>query len=281
MSSLQEQKLNPAWYIKQQFEKRKLKNPSYSLRAFARDLQMSASRLSELMNRNGNISVELAKKIVVRLTDDKGERQLFTDLALIGQQRTSLARDLAVVRCQTYLQSLSKTELTVDSFLLVKEWYHLAILELIKTHDFRSDLSWISQRIGVSGPVVLKALARLERAGMIEVIEDDILLPEANYGVYPKAGSDAVRTYHKAVISKAVHALDDLPFDQRYAGSLILAMKQENYQNAINTLGEFRTTFDERFSVQSGGDELFYLSMQFFPATRQIKSDNSSHKTNQ
>ena len=54
-------------FLGAEFSKRKLRNETYSLRAFARDLGVSASRLSEILSGKLGISEKTAETIASKL----------------------------------------------------------------------------------------------------------------------------------------------------------------------------------------------------------------------
>lgn len=60
-----------------EFNTRKNQNPSYSLRAFARDLDMSAPRLSQVLNKKQGLSVEAAKEVAQKLKCSELEKIWF------------------------------------------------------------------------------------------------------------------------------------------------------------------------------------------------------------
>jgi plasmid maintenance system antidote protein VapI len=49
------------------FEEKRSRNPSYSLRAFSRDLEISVSHLSAIMNGQKKLSTQQAGKIAIKL----------------------------------------------------------------------------------------------------------------------------------------------------------------------------------------------------------------------
>src|SRR5688572_10105767 len=63
--------------LKEYLSRRCENNPRYSLRALARDLQMSPSRLSEALNGKAGISAASARKISERLGLGNQESQYF------------------------------------------------------------------------------------------------------------------------------------------------------------------------------------------------------------
>lgn len=54
-------------FLKMLLDKKRLRNPSYSLRAFSRDLGISSGQLNKIMNGRKILSVELACQIGLKL----------------------------------------------------------------------------------------------------------------------------------------------------------------------------------------------------------------------
>lgn len=63
--------------LQREFDKKKEKNPRYSLRIFARHLDIDHSTLSQIFSRKRGISEKLAQKIVDNLTLTHHEKQKF------------------------------------------------------------------------------------------------------------------------------------------------------------------------------------------------------------
>ncbi|MBK7960990.1 MAG: DUF4423 domain-containing protein [Bdellovibrionales bacterium] len=53
-------------------------------------------------------------------------------------------------------------------FSIISEWEHYAILNLLKLKDFRSDYSWMSDRLGISLPRCKKVIETLISADLIK-----------------------------------------------------------------------------------------------------------------
>ena len=97
----------------------KIKNPSFSLRAFAKKLKINPSALSEILNGKRVISESLARRLVDNLALDPKEKQ--SVLSLFDQTANS-----GETIDDNYL------ELSVDHFKTISEWYHFAILSLME-----------------------------------------------------------------------------------------------------------------------------------------------------
>jgi len=70
-------KFNYIDFLKHQLELRLAKNQSYSLRAFARDLGLSASRLSEVLKKKKGLSINAAFLLTEKLGLTSKEKELF------------------------------------------------------------------------------------------------------------------------------------------------------------------------------------------------------------
>src|SRR4051794_25234007 len=79
------------------FTERAKRNPRYSLRAFSRDVGISASRLSEVLNgRSGSLSAHTVGSLSQRLGLGAREAAYFLALAQRDQSRSPGVREAAV-----------------------------------------------------------------------------------------------------------------------------------------------------------------------------------------
>ncbi|WP_413558003.1 hypothetical protein [Bdellovibrio sp. HCB209] len=113
-------------FLYEEFKKRRTKEPSYSLRGFARDLEMNPSRLSEIMNGKVGLSdvkgMELADRI--GLTDK--ECEYFLDLIRAEHARSALAKKEAQERVREHQKTMS------GLFDAKDEGQCLAVLQLVQ-----------------------------------------------------------------------------------------------------------------------------------------------------
>lgn len=63
----------------EKFEQKKKSNPAYSLRAFARYLEISVSKLSQILNRKQGLSLKSAEAISLKLNLNTEEKEWFCD----------------------------------------------------------------------------------------------------------------------------------------------------------------------------------------------------------
>jgi DNA-binding MarR family transcriptional regulator len=140
------------------FAEAKVKNPSYSLRAFAKKLKISPSALSEIFSAKRSVSLRLAEKVLNQLNSDPIVKEEVLN-AFLGRRELGTAEQ----------KETSKvfTQLSMDQFKTIADWYHFAILSLFETTHFEPNAAAISERLGIRTAEAEQALERLERLGMI------------------------------------------------------------------------------------------------------------------
>src|SRR4051794_7931964 len=76
--------MTPASYLRSIFVSRRRGNPRYSNRAFARDLGMSQSLLSFVLNQKRHLSIQQATQISVLLDLDREESAKFMRMTVLS-----------------------------------------------------------------------------------------------------------------------------------------------------------------------------------------------------
>lgn len=101
--------------LKAELEKRQLRNPRYSLRSFARDLGLSAPRLSDVLRGRYGLSRGVAESLAEKLKLPEEEAAYFCDLVEASHGRSRHAKELALARLRDRADAGGATvELTCD-----------------------------------------------------------------------------------------------------------------------------------------------------------------------
>lgn len=248
--------------LKTELETRCQANPRYSLRAFARDLGIAPARLSDILNGKQGLSRIYAEKISRLLGLSESEKSYFCDLIESQHARSKAARKLASIRlAQTNHPTQS---LQMDSFKVIADWYHFAILELTSLSDFQSDPHWIAQQLGLKVHVVKQAIERLKRLDLLEESQEGRLSATDGFTASPDGiPSDAIKKFHKQVLEKALEAITFQTLDERDFSSITLAFDSSQMKKAKELIKNFRRNFSKNLTI-SKKDSLYNLSIYFF-----------------
>ena len=84
--------------LRAELDRRIAANPSYSMRAFSRDIQLPAQQLSLVLNGKKGISLDVAVRIAERLHLDQHEALHFTDLVQFSLVKSEQGRRLLLSR---------------------------------------------------------------------------------------------------------------------------------------------------------------------------------------
>jgi uncharacterized protein (TIGR02147 family) len=250
--------------LRDQLNHRIESNPRYSLRAFARDLGLSPSRLSEILNGKQGLSRASAQKIAGRMGFSFDETNRFCDLVESLHARSRLSQEVAKARLQKYQAEQSHRTLQLDAFRVVSDWYHFAILCLIELDGFDPDPDWIGRKLQISRYEATAALARLERLDLIEktktgyrVLQDFVASPSG-------IPSEAIRKFHRQVLEKAAAALTAQPLDDREFSTVLFALDATRLEEAKSKVRHFGRGLVKSMDSSRKKNRVYCLSMQLF-----------------
>lgn len=241
-------------------------NPRYSLRAFARDLKLSPSRLSEILNAKQGLSRSAALEITKILGFGEKETQYFCDLVSLKHARSVKEKEDAKLRLikQDYEKD-AEYELQMDAFKIISDWYHFGLLELMKAKGFKDDSKWIARRLGVPVIQIELAIERLMRVGLLKVENGKFVAIQSN-GWVPGTGipSSSIRKFHRQVLEKAIQAMELQPVQERFYATHLLTIDRADLPNAFNAIQEFQQKFCTQYQGGSPKELLYCISMQCF-----------------
>jgi len=257
---------NFAAFLKSELQRRITRNSSYSLRAFARDIDLSPSRLSEVLSGRHGISRSSTRNICHKLSLANGQTEYWCDFVDAEFSRCSKQRELARKRLERAKTEPAVYEFSGDDFKLIADWYHLAILELLRLDGITAGLEWLATKLNLSVECVFEALGRLERLKLIEATEDGHWqLCVARSSVNDRVNPDAMRQFHEQILNKAVTAISDFKSHERFLQATITAVSAQGYKEIVEALREFQSKVLEITKKYQGQDRVIAVATQAFP----------------
>ncbi len=235
--------------LKQQFQERKNRNPSYSLRAFARDLNVSVTALSQYLSRKRDFSKTNKDNILKKLQFSPLEKQAFLE-----QKPPTPAE-------------YNKAILSDDLFNLIGDWISFALLSMARMNSQSAEPHVISKKLGVSTHEVTQALERLKRMKLILVKNNRLKRTDKLLSSTDDVPSQAIRKYHLSILQKAQDALQREPVERRDFVALTFPASLKNMSQIKKIL---RTTQSRisNLAQTTAGEDVYVVSMQFFPLTQ-------------
>lgn len=253
----------PAEILRKVLVERIQRNPAYSLRAFARDLGVSHTYLSLVINGRKRLSAKRAYLFAQSLAlPSDAFMGFFHDAMNEAKAQKKAKKDL--VR--------ESVQLEVDRFRTVSQWYHVAILDLTNVKGFKSDPQWIAEKLGISATECKSAIERLERLGLLKKINGKMKKTDAVLVIPTSYSTSAVKSFHEQMIHRALGALSADSFDSRDITGTTMAIDPALLPLAKKKIQKFRR---EMLRLLSVGDKasLYQLNVQLFSLTREDLSN--------
>ncbi len=234
--------------LQQELIERVNKNSRFSIRAFATQLGIESSSLSQILSGKRR----LTDKMCLRLSESLG---------LSEKERSSLMNTTLSAR------SGDRALLADDAFQVIADWYHFAILELIRVKNFKGNLRWISRVLSISHSEALAAVERLQRLNYL-TIEDDGTWRD-NLGSASNEGNEytslAFRRLQKQILKKAIEALEQVPYKERVQSSMTMAIDKKKLPQAKEKILGFIEQMNEFLSDSPQLDDVYNLSLSLYP----------------
>lgn len=238
--------------LQSEFVSRCKKNSAYSMRAYAKFIDVDQSLLSKVLRGERVLSIKNAQTVLLKL----GFR--LSDL----NSADKISRD-------EYIQ------LSHDIFAFISDWYHFAILELSKTKKFSTDPARIAKRLGIHVEEARGAIERLQRLGFVEIKNSKwVLLKPNNNWTNNQVTTEARRSLQRSLLQKSIEAIDTISFTERDNGSLTVAVDKNRISEFKEKLAQVRTELGEYFQAKGDFNEVYQLVVAFFPLTK-IEGDKN------
>lgn len=250
--------------IESEFLKRRSKNPSYSMRAFARALKISNGALSQILNGKRTPSLRTARRLISMLQLNPKTQESFV-LSLASKQKSRKLKRLSPVfrNVKAHPQYIGISQ---DHFKVIAEWYHVAILELTFTEDFNPEPAVIARRLGISVVEVNAAIRRLFEQGLLKK-KSNGGFEKSNQNLITHARhltSTAHQSFQKQILEKSIFALQEIPIELRNHTGMTMAIDPDKLPTARKMCEEFSQKLCD-FLESGSKKKLYQLSLSLFP----------------
>lgn len=251
-------------FLRECFDSRRARNPSYSLRAFARDLEVHSSKLSQYLNGTCGISAQRAKELAERLNLNKSETELFVLSAEAAHSRFTETRKLAAKKMEELLAD-TFTPINMEKFNLIRDWYHFAIMELTEVSQFQPDLSWISKSLKLDKTLVIDAVERLKRLELLNTGDGEWVQTHKDFRTPPEVTSRAIRDYHRQMLSLTEKNIETVPVEKREIGSVVFAVDESLLPELKDLVRKTQKDVAALVEKSKSKNSVYTLNLQLMP----------------
>jgi uncharacterized protein (TIGR02147 family) len=249
-------------FLQSELVRRCKSNRKYSLRAFAKLLEVESSALSKILRGKRSVTHQMLNKIGQKLAVTPSRMQTF-ESAMVerrGRQRNGNSRPTSTPEYR---------ELELDYFQVISDWYHLAILELIAIEEFEPKVSWIARTLDISHAEAQEAVDRLIRVGLLIVSKDGRWVDRAGNMTAIQSGlsTAAARKFQLQTLSKAMSALEEVPIEFRDNTGMTMAIDRSLLPEAREKIANFRRELCEFLQSGNKKDQVYQMNIALYPLT--------------
>jgi uncharacterized protein (TIGR02147 family) len=207
-------------FLQAELAERMQRNPKYSLRAMARALGLASSTLSEVINGRANFSTSTAHRVALALNLKDQETTYLCDLVQLESTRDPETRQMLTDRLRrNYPKHRVASNLALDQFEQMSNWYHMAMLELPHLRGFKFTAENVAKTLGITKPSAQLAIERLKRLDLIEVEPSGVARRKSPHlKVSSPVKHQAMRKYYRQMLAKIETALSEQTPQERLSG---------------------------------------------------------------
>lgn len=241
-------------YLQNELLRRLKANPSYSMRAFAAQLDLDPSTLSKML---------------------KGKRPIGEKLSLQLAQKLGLSAAAAAKLLRKDADESTGTDtnyrmLALDQFAVISDWYHFAILELLMIKGFKPNRKSIAKALNLKTIEVDAAVERLIRVGLLKIDSDGKWM-DLSSGFTTNITSEMSTAAHKKLqeqlLTKAIQA-QIIQREKRDHSAMTMAIDTSRIPEAKERIRKFRRSLTKFLTEGAEKDSVFSLNIALFPLTQ-------------
>lgn len=255
--------------LRDYYEDRKKHGRGFSYRAFSAAAGLrSPNHLKRVIDGDRNLPPEMALRFADACGFEGDDARYFCELAAFNQAQTTRqkrARYEALCRYRGFRKA-HKLDLAQAEY--HAHWYLPAIRELAASRGFRDDPAWIAKRLlpPISKGEAKKALDTLETLGLLVRDSDGKLVQsEAVVSTGAETAGVHIVNYHRAMMDRAIEAVDLVPRSERDISALTLCVTPEGLSDLKQRVQEFRRELVGLEGADGKGTIVVQMNFQLYP----------------
>lgn len=263
-------------FLKAELVNRIKQNPSFSLRAFAKQLGLAASTMSEVLSGKTHLSHKRARSVASRLGLSGTHVQFFTLLVEYSKTNSESEKNELEKIINELNPNSTPSPIEKEKFFLIKDWYHIPLLVLASVNSFRLNPISASKALELPVGLVSDALNRLEKLSLIERDENkkSYIRSNQNLRIESHEQFEALQDFHKTMLDKAKKAVELQNNNEKYIGSETFLLSVKNHSRASEIIDDcFKKLISLSEEDQVGETYIYHAGIQMFKLTNSLRGD--------
>jgi uncharacterized protein (TIGR02147 family) len=252
-------------------EERQRVNSNYSLRAFAKSLDVDSGRLSRVLNGKQGLSVKVARDISQSIGFSQELSEMFCLMVKADDSRSKKKRLEAkseLIKVMGKSQDGEKS-LALEDYEILSDWYNIAILEAVELEQFQNDPQWIAKEFAITPLLAKKALDKLQQIGVLKLEKGKLVKTQKILKIDQKIADDLMKKFYEQILTKSQESIYLQNYNERFLSSVSFALDSQDLEILNEEINNFRTKFNkltEQLASKPGRkkEQVYCFSTQLF-----------------
>ncbi len=244
--------------LNKHLEDRRLKNPRYSLRAYANYLDFDSSTLSKIINKKRNFPLSRVLDISKKLNLTDREVEKFAN-SVVNNKRVLNSSKKDSVEWQLLDDDLH--------YKVIADWEYYTLLNVCELENFENSYEWISKKTGISIERAYEVINDLLELSLLkENTDGSWIRTHKNLMTSDETSSKALKEAHKQELLLAIKSIEEIPLEYRGLYSVCVVTNPKAVKKAKKMTAEF---IDKLIDTLEKGpkQEVYQVGTQFIPLT--------------
>lgn len=245
---------------------RQNENPSYSMRAFARDMGINPSQMSEVLGGKTGLSSKKAVVVAENLGLTEKETSIFK--AMVEAEHGRSPQIIANARkvLEESQHSGNFQNLSMEGFRFISDWIYFPILSTMELDNYDGSIDFIGTKLGLSNEETSEAIKTLLKLDIIDIKDGKFIISGEMFTTSHDIANQALKKFHKQHLRKSIEAIDKVDVKDRDITTMTMAIDKKKISEAKELIKNFRRSLCKL--LESGDkNEVYNLNIQLIPLT--------------
>jgi uncharacterized protein (TIGR02147 family) len=246
-------------------------NPRYSMRAFARDIGLSPSYLSQVLNGSRGLTTKKAPDVFKVLAFSAIDIRLFELEMKKEHSRAEKTKSTIQKQIDTTAQSHTARNIAPERFEKMSGWFSMVLLQLffLKDAPVKSrEKFWkfSAERLQVSESVIQATISIFLEMGLVQEQDRGYEPLHSTIWTNSKVPSQSIRNFHRQMIEQALASIESQSMDERSLRSLQVPILKSDIPKISDEVIRFSNMILRKYGrTESADAETIYgINFQVF-----------------
>ena len=256
-------------YLRARFQLEKEKNPSFSIRKWAKECGFgSHALLFMILNGKRNLTLKHALVLAREFKFTSNERLFFQTLIQLDQASNEEEKQLYRLWLSDLVPSRDHHMAKLEHEQVMVDGIHAAIMVMTRIPGFDFSPETIAKcfQSRYSLAQIQEALDRLIRLGYLVSCNGHYQMSAQSFSTLPDVPNPSIRKYHQQMARWGADVIESQEILERDFQSLTIAIARRSLPMAKELLQKFYNQF-QTLMIQDQADEVYQLNLHFFRLT--------------